>query len=552
MGVNLTAARVISATLLAAAFAACSSTDTIYVVKDSGTPPPSPTKTDATTVASLVDSTGNSTQSVEWVSFHQVIPFQSSAFHALASGLFGTDAQNGKYISSQQMAPGVYLSSAADPSTPEQSRVSLVFDDGTSTMRTLALVPASFATGSLFVSTIDAAIATMVSEEAASPGSSSQYLIQYEVSSPHGGTFSFGVQGNMGVFSLVLDVSSPTTNLALGQIGTPANNDTPYDFIAGTVYFQSSQADFDYFVQHAYGSAASIGQNFDNFQLVPHNWLRLTVEPHLADKYVNVGFKVAMLDGTLVPVAQAPASILAGATFQTLADYNMTTMTKQEAAKPGSSFPFAVPFYYNDPEGGGVVSVLITGAQGIFTIDYGIQSPRHMLKEVPFNAYKPVSIALPDGSATAACNQLGNPGIVLAPEGAFDITFAVSSVVVSEAASLNLPLVGDIYCAVYKASDVTANGPNPGSNPVGNFVVPNASFQPGAPTPHYLTGTYPDGSYQVLCSQDITHYGGAGFNNPVTIPITGTPLACNLNPIKVEFAILDPQANTPPDAGSSH
>jgi hypothetical protein len=75
-----------------------------------------------------------------------------------------------------------------------------------------------------------------------------------------------------------------------------------------------------------------------------------------------------------------------------------------------------------------------------------------------------------------------------------------------------------------------------------SFVVPNASFETGAPVPHYLTGKLPSGSYQILCGQDITHQGGnIGFGDPVTIPISPIPLACNLNPITVEFALLDPQ-----------
>jgi hypothetical protein len=519
---------------------ACSSTNADTTTKDAACMS-APTPTKATDASTGLDPTGESTESVEWVSFHTVIPFNGSDFHTLVSGLIGPDAQAGTFITNQQVSPGVYLSSTADPTTPAQSRVALTFDDGTSTPRILALVPASFDVGTTFLTTIDAAITTMQTEEAQSPGSSESYLLQYQVTSPSGGTFSFGVQGALGVFSLVLDVASPTTNLAVNKIGTAATSTKPYDSIAGTVYFHMTKDDFDYFVQHAYGTAAATGGNFSDFQLVPHTWLRLTVTPHLTQQYVNVGFKVLANDGTLLPVAQAPASVLAGATFQALVDHNMATMTAQETAKAGSSFPFQVPFYYNDPAGGGVVQVIVQGTQGVFVVDYAVQSPRHTLTEVPFNAYKPVSFTPPPASANAACNQLGNPDIVLSSSGAFEITFKVSSVI-TDSASLKVPLVGDIYCSTYNASDVTVSGPNPNAVALQSFVVPNASFETGAPVPHYLTGKLPSGSYQILCGQDITHQGGnIGFGDPVTIPISPIPLACNLNPITVEFALLDPQ-----------
>jgi hypothetical protein len=492
-----------------------------------------------TTQSLTVDKTGQSTVSQEWVAFHIEIPYAGSDFHSLISGLIGANAQAGKFIQNQEVSPGVYLGAVADPSTPEQSRISLAFDDGTPVHRTLALVPASFTVGAIFATTIDAAVTTMQSEEAASPGSSESYLLQYQVTSPMGGTFSLGVHGVLGVFSLVLDVATPPTNLAVAKIGTPATSTTPYDLINGTVYFHSSQDDFDYFVQHAYGADATAGQNFQDFSLVPHTWLRLTVTPHLSQKFVNVAFQVLANDGTRTPVAQAPASILAGKAFQTLVDHNMSTMSAQESKKAGSSYPWSAPFYYDDPQGGGVVEVDATGAAGVFVLDYTVQSPRHVLTEVPFNAYEPVTIVPPEAGVTAACNKLGNPGIVSAAEGAFDITFGVSDVIMSSDAGG--PLVGPIFCSTYKQSDVTVAGPNPGAVALQNFSVASASFQPGAPAPHYLTGNLPDGEYQILCGQDLKHNGNIGFGDPVTLPVGGFTIACNVNPITVQFALLDPQ-----------
>ena len=103
----------------------------------------------------------------------------------------------------------------------------------------------------------------------------------------------------------------------------------------------------------AYGEGATSGQNFNDFQLIPHTWLRLTVDPHLTQQFVDVSFDVVTLANARVHVANAPASVLAGGTFQALVDRSMSTMITQEAAMAGSSTPWTVPFYYSDPNGGG-------------------------------------------------------------------------------------------------------------------------------------------------------------------------------------------------------
>ncbi len=474
--------------------------------------------------------------SVEWVSYHTEVPFAPGDFHGLAAGLFGPDAQAGRFVTHQEVTPGVFVGAALDPTTPDQSRVTLSFDDGTASGRRIALVPASFATGGIFLLTIDAALATMQAEEKAQKGSSESFLLQYQVTSSMGGTFSFGVHGVTGVYTLVLDVSSPTTNLAAGKIGTPALSAGPYDTVNGTVWFHLSKDDFDYFVDHAYGSDATAAQNFKNFALEPHRWLRLTVTPHLTSKYVDVAFAVLGQDGALTPLAKAPASILAGGLFQSLVDRNMTTMMAQEKAKPGSSTPWTSPFYYDAPSGGGVVQVIAQGLAGAFTIAYAVEAPHHTIKDVPFLPYKPVAMAPPDPSATTACDKLGNPGIIAAPQGAFEVTFTVSSVITSAA---HPPLLGDLECGVYRAADVTIEGPKNGAPTLQYFVVRDVDLQ--APTPAtFLTDVFPDGNYQILCFQDLKHDNNADIGDPVTLPIGNLPLACNVNPVTVQFALLNP------------
>ena len=50
---------------------------------------------------------------------------------------------------------------------------------------------------------------------------------------------------------------------------------------------------------------------------------------------MNVAFKVLGTDGTSQPLAQAPASVLAGASSSPIVNRSVTTCTRREAAKAG-------------------------------------------------------------------------------------------------------------------------------------------------------------------------------------------------------------------------
>jgi hypothetical protein len=477
---------------------------------------------------------------VEFVGYHNEVALDPTKFHALASGLFGTDAQGGKILPEQTLAPGLFVDAAADQQTPDQVDLTFSFDDGTPTHRKIAMTPASFAMGTVFVTTVDAALAKMQADNApvnGQPvtGQGESYFLEYRMYSSQGGRVSFGVRGDGGVYTLVIDVTSPHMSLTPGQLNTAADHDGPYDTVAGTVWFHMSKDDFDFFVNHAYGEGATGKQNFTDFALVPHDWLHLTVTPHLDQQFVNVGFQVIGTDGSKIAFANAPASVPAGTTFQNAVDRNMSNTISQEAAKAGSSTPWSVPFYYDSPNQGGVVQVIAQGAGGVFTVAYGVETPHHTLKDVPLLQYEPVNIPPDDGAASASCVQLGGTE---APKGTLNITFSASSEV-KNSPDLHVPLVGLISCSVYHSTDVHADGPIPGAVSVQDFSLPNADL--GAATaPTFVTNAIFAGDYQILCYQDLNKNGIADPGDPVTLPIGSYPVECTANPAAVEFAILYP------------
>ena len=213
-------------------------------------------------------------------------------------------------------------------------------------------------------------------------------------------------------------------------------------------------------------------------------------------------------------------------------------MLAAEKKKPGSSTPWTIPFYYDHPDGGGVVTVLAQGAAGSFSVAYAVESPRHLMKDVPFLAYKPVVLP-PQPPSLAKCAELGDPAITLAPAGVFRISFTASDVV-KNSPSRTHPLIGTIYCSIFHASEVDIGGPKPGAVSLQDFTVPGADLTQATP-PTFTSSTFFDGAFQILCAQDIDGSGGVSKGDPVTLPIGSYPLECNVNPVTVEFALLNPQ-----------
>jgi hypothetical protein len=477
-------------------------------------------------------------QPSEWVSFALHMPLPSD-WDAMASGLFGDNAAAGKFQTERQIATGYWIAAAAEATTPDQSRITLQFakPDG-KTRRTLAVVPASFAIGKVWLQTVRAAMAKMTADAAKDPAGAERFLLEYHVLSTQGGMFNFGVEGNAGVFTLHITVSSPRTSLVPEVLGHALQSASAFDSIAGTVWFHLNKDDFDFFVDHAYGAGATSKQNFSDFRLFPHNWLRLTVTPHLDQKFVDVGFEVVTLDNQRIAVAKAPASILAGAAFQELVLHNMGTMLDAEDAAPGSSLPWDSTFYYDHPDGGGVVNVVAHGEKGKFNIAYAVETPQHALADVPFQAWPDVVFPAKDPKADATCDQLGDPTITLAAQGTLNMTFMASKFVL-ESKELKVPLKATIRCSIFHASDVTVAGPNDGVKSLQDFNMENADLQ-AATAPTFTSQLLTAGQYQVLCAQDLDNSGDASKGDPVTLPIGGQEVACNKNPVVIEFGLLNP------------
>jgi hypothetical protein len=200
-----------------------------------------------------------------------------------------------------------------------------------------------------------------------------------------------------------------------------------------------------------------------------------------------------------------------------------------------------VPFYYDDPEGGGVVEVIAQGRDGRSQIAYSIESPANELDDLPFVAYQG-EITIPEDwdAPPPDCAELGAED---AESGRFEITFLPSTTV--RGSDLKAPLRGTVYGSVYRAEDVKITGPIEGAEAVADLRVPDVDAVDGPSEPYLLDVELEAGAYQILGFLDIDGNADPAApdpdeGDPVMIPIGGYQLACDVHPITAEFAIVLP------------
>jgi hypothetical protein len=529
---------VLVATLVAGAVAGCSQDGE---PSGAGSPAANDDAATATSVALPLRAPGVPT---EFVGLTTSIPIDRAGFEEVASQLFGAEADAGTYLTAQDLGSGLTLGSAAHPEAGDQVALTVAMETtGTEPVeRTIARVPASIATGRTFIDAVDAAFAQTAAIERDDPDGRRAWRLEYRTRSAQGGTVHVGVvyEPDEGT-RLELAAQGPTTSLLADRINQAAFEGAPYETVYGLVWFDVSRDQFDFFSNRAYGISAGKSQNFTDFELVPHNWLRLTVTPELDQDRVSVGFEVVTLDGRRVPVAKAPASLVAGEQFMQTVFRMAENMAADEAEAPGSSTPWEVPYYYDDPDGGGVVEVIAQGRDGRSQIAYAVESPANELRDLPFVPYVG-EIEVPDDwdAPAPTCVDLGSKA---ATSGRFEITFDASTTV--RGADVKAPLRGAVYGSVYRAEDVKITGPIDGAEAVATIRVAGVDVVDGPAAPVELDVDLPAGSYQILGFMDVDGTAdpddpGPDEGDPVMIPIGGYELGCERQPIVVEFAILLP------------
>jgi hypothetical protein len=463
-------------------------------------------------------------------------------FLEVVDPLFGTAARAGTMHNRFELDRGVWISASEDPRTDEQVVLSIEMQPtDESDARVILRVPASYDYGRLYIETVRAALATTAERTAEDADGMHPWELDYHSMSANGGYLKITVAYAAGVAQLSVQTESPRTSLRAGEVNTAALHNNPEEMIGGTVNFVLSRDEFDFFSSRAYGVSNGRDQNFEDFLLLPHDWLRITVTPMVDDGLVDVAFDVVLVDGSRVSLARAPASYVAGEQFRQNVFRMVDNMREQERQEPGSSRQFTVPFHYDDPEGGGVVRVIATGGGGDFGIAYAVDSPVHALREVDFVPFlgDPIPTQPPPPPSTCA-----DHGSVDAEVGHFVVTFDASDTV-RESDMLAHPLMGNVAGSVYRAEDVTISGPIDGAVPVADFAFENVDISAGPSASTYvIDAELPAGEYQILGFIDIDQNATTAdpdVGDPVTLPIGGYDMQCAEQPVVVEFALLLPE-----------
>lgn len=483
-------------------------------------------------------------QPIEFVGLTVKKRVDVAGFEALVGPIFGEAARAGRGHKDFELQPGLFLSVDADPRTAEQVivRVDMVPPD-MSERRTVLRVPVSFAYGSIYIDTVKAALANAASK-LATDGKMEPFHLDYKSRSPLGGRLLLRLAFAGTSSTLSIEVENPQTSLVAGDVNKPAFTGEPVEVLGGTVWFELGRGEFDFFSTRAYGITPGFSQNFSDFKLMPHEWLRLTVDPLLSQSMVDVNFDVITVDGRRIPLAHAPASLLAGEQFQKNVLRLVDNMMQQEAVMAGSSDEWVSPFHYDDPAGGGVVEVIAQGAAGKFRIAYAVESPSRVLQDVDFVDYRgkvEVPTDIPD--KVKACEAQGS---VRAPSGRFHLRFRMSSTVANDR-SKDGPLEGRVVGSIYRADDVTITGPKDGAMPVASFDFAHVDMENYVSVETYeIPADLPAGSYQILGFMDIDQNAdpadpGPDVHDPVFIPIGAYTLECAAQSVDVEFAILLPE-----------
>ncbi len=484
----------------------------------------------------------------EYVATSVSINTDYDQFFAIADRLFGSSAKAGDLLTKYEIQPGVFITSEADPRTTDQVIITIAMDvtgDASPHQRIIFKGPASFSYGGIYLDTVAAAMKSMAETVANDPSDAEPYRLEYRIRSSQGGNFTLALDFDKTTTVMELAFKTPTTSLIPGKVNTAYKSSVPYESIYGMVNFTLSRDQFDFFSTRAYGLSAGKNQNFTDFQLLPHKWLRLTVIPKLDDEMVSVGFEVVTQDNRRIEVARAPASILAGEQFKQNVLRMVDNMETQEAEKPGSSRPWEVPFYYDDPNGGGVVEVIANGHNHQFEIAYAVETPINELLDVDFVPYQGSVVVPADWNAPKpTCAELGSK---LAFQGNFSIQFNASSTV-RNSKKLDGPLKGNVYGSIYRAEDVTIMGPNEGAVAVAalRFTDVDVTDLSGSPIRYHVDEVLPAGNYQILGFMDVdgntdTNAPDPDVNDPVMIPIGGFEMQCEEQPITVEYALLLPE-----------
>ncbi len=436
---------------------------------------------------------------------------EADALVELLHALFDEEAPAGAFP--HEVPGGLVVTRVTDPNDMDGvSRLRYQMPGKSGELRDVASVPVSQAMGQRFTLIVESVwerMSAYLGQEDADQARETN--IDITAHSDTGGHITLRVLGVGSSFRLVHEIRGP--HVVIGDVshGIPATSTGDWTTLGLSIGFKVRKDQLNFFVDKAYGRGQAEGQSFDHFILgPPHDWLNVTVTPWFGlVPAVNVSFEAILEDGSRIPYAAAPASDVMGAEFIEVVNGAMTAMTAQEEASPGSSTPFEIPYFYDDPDGS-VVQVRVVGKDGVFIIFYDLISA-----PVP-NGDPPPEVELSPTSPDGGVDGEG--------QGKLNVTFQASELV-QESEFLDAELECEIWANVFRADEVLVTGPIEGAEVLANIHVPYADLRGGIRSVPIITEDLPVTRVKILGFCDVDGNAdpddpGPDDGDPVTVPLT--------------------------------
>jgi hypothetical protein len=436
---------------------------------------------------------------------------EPEALLAFLHALF--DAETSAAAFPHAVPGGLVLSRVTDPEDMGGvSRLRYQIPGKSGELLDVASVPVSQAMGQRFTLIAESAWERMnayLGQDDADPNR--EMNIDITAHSDTGGRIILRILGVGSSLRLVHEVRGPHLLIGDQNHGEPALAIGEWTRVGMSVGFVVRKDQLNFFVDKAYGRGQAEGQKFDHFILAPpHDWLNVTVTPWFGlVPAVKVGFEAVLEDGSRIPYASAPASDVMGAQFIEVTNGAMTAMTEQERAEAGSSTPFVLPYFYDDPEGG-VVQIRVVGKDGVFVIYYDL-----------------MSAPLPNGEPVPEVQVgeiEGDGGTGYGGVGKLNVTFEASELV-QESEYLDAELQCEIWANVFRSEDVLVTGPIEGAEALANIHVESADLRGGIRSIPVITENIPAVRVKILGFCDVDGNAdpdapGPEDGDPVTVPFT--------------------------------
>ncbi|MFT5432246.1 MAG: hypothetical protein ACI9OJ_002945, partial [Myxococcota bacterium] len=411
---------------------------------------------------------------VAYTRFEFGVPIDTKAFEDIGASLFGAPAQ--ALAASGTGAPlmipitqGLWLEVGASPVTSEQVEIALVSAPVGSAYPepfVLARVPASFEYGELFVDAATQALKTM-----ASSSDADDFFVGWEAHSSNGGSLRLRVEGD----AFIVSGNSPRLSLLSATLAVPPVDAIPWERLSARAPVALGYGSIRSLVLGALGGedglASGTCDSGDNDAVTaPHSWYQFCVR---VDELITVQLGFRLADGSIRQLANGP-TISEGSNLWALSADRLAANAAAGLARAGSQ----VTYYYSDPGFEGEALIHVTQRDGALKISHEQATPPRELIDTQF-------VVPPDPSFSTAGQELGQEDVCSAAggkpasKGRFLLRFYAGESL-SEFSSLDFPVSGYVFGAIFRADEVGLTGPIEGAEQLDQFEMDlSLSTEPG-------------------------------------------------------------------------